>query len=67
MPFEAIAVFKAQGGYDAHYITFTDAVDPTPPPTPTPSPCPWGNGAANILNAILALKGRKGRFYYRNP
>jgi len=67
MPFEAIGVFKDRGGYDAHYITFTAAIDDTPPPTPTPSPCPLGNRTANFLNAILALQGRKGRFYYRNP
>jgi hypothetical protein len=69
MPFEAIDIFKARGGYDGHYITFTDVIDPTPvpTPTPTPSPCPWGKGIANFLNAILALQGRKGRLYYRNP
>jgi len=66
MPFEAIEVFKNRGGYDAHYIMFTSVVDDSPIPTPTPSPCPWGKGIANFLNAMLALRGRKGRFYYRN-
>jgi hypothetical protein len=66
MPFEAIDLFKNQGGYDAHYITFTEVIDNTPIPTPQPSPCPFGKGTANFLNALQALRGRKGRFYYRN-
>jgi hypothetical protein len=67
MPFEAIDIFLARGGYDAHYIVFTPEIDPAPVPTPTPSPCPWGNGLTRLVNAGLALAGRNGRIYYRNP
>jgi len=73
MPFEAIDIFKARGGYDGHYITFTPEEDMSPPPEPTPSPCPFGNGIAGasekMLNIVPSLAKRTGRFYvsYRNP
>jgi len=35
MPFESIEVFKARGGYDAHYMAHTALIDTT---TPDPSP-----------------------------
>lgn len=37
-----------------------------PPPEPEPSPCPVGNGAAEILNIIPWVLGRRGRFAYIN-
>ena len=67
MPFEAIDVFKAKGGYDGHYITFTSIIDPTPPNPPTPSPCLHGNNIAKFLNIFSKAANRKGRFYYLNP
>ncbi len=67
MPFEAIDIFKKVGGYDAHYITFNSGTEPPLPPAPTPSPCKAGNGIAKFLNVIQVSRGRKGRFYYRNP
>jgi len=67
MPFEAIDVFKATGGYDAHYITFSSDTEPPLPPAPTPSPCKAGNGVARFMNIFQVSRGRKGRFFYRNP
>ena len=64
MPFDAIQVFKALGGYDAHYIIFE--VIPLPP-EPEPSKCKWGNGIAKVLNTYSRVMRRQGRFYYLNP
>jgi len=69
MPYEAITVFKALGGYDAHYITFDAETEPQPePPEPEPSKCKWGNSVANAMNLICMqkLRDRKGRFMYMN-
>jgi hypothetical protein len=66
MPFESIDCFKVNGGYDAHYITFTKDID-TNPPEPTPSPCQYGNALVNALNTFPILFKRKGRFHYLNP
>jgi hypothetical protein len=73
-PYSALAVFKAWGGYDAHYMTFdAEPVPPGPTPTPEPPPAPtrstciFGNGLASALNAVLKVGGRRGRFYYLNP
>lgn len=49
MPFESIDCFKANGGYDAHYITFTKDIDTTNPPTPNPGCSLW---AFSVLNKI---------------
>jgi hypothetical protein len=67
MPFESIEQFKNRGGYDAHYITFTEEIDDSPVDPPEPSPCPIGNKIASILNFNQSVWGRRGRFYYRNP
>lgn len=48
MPFEAIDIFKYRGGYDAHYITFSKAIDNTPLPDPNPSPCPFMKLMSNL-------------------
>jgi len=39
---------------------------PIPEPEPTPSPCPVGNLAAQLLNVVPWLLGRRGRFRYLN-
>jgi len=72
MPFEAFNVFKKYfGGYDAQYLTLNISPKPEPTPTPTPKPtpstCKWGNGFATILNGIQEIRGRRGRFFYKNP
>ena len=73
MPFSAIDFFKANGGYDAHYVLFKTIVpppapEPTPTPEPTPSKCRWGNTVVKIMNMVCMqeLRGRRGRFYYLN-
>jgi hypothetical protein len=41
LPFRALDVFKAWGGYDAQYITFNaDPIPVPPPPEPVPVPVP---------------------------
>lgn len=66
MPFEAIPIFKAQGGYDAHYIVFTAEIDEgEPPEPPEPKPCPWGTRAANAANRLLEKTGHIGRFTFK--
>lgn len=67
MPFEAIEIFKARGGYDANYLIFSADVDNTPVPEATPSPCQYGNSLINLLNTFPILLNRRGRFYYKNP
>jgi len=67
MPFESIDEFKRRGGYDAHYITFTEDIDDDPVDPPSPSPCPVGKALAKLANTLPILLNRKGRFYYRNP
>jgi hypothetical protein len=73
IPFECFDLFKALGGYDAHFITFVNDPEPEPVPVPDPVPepipsnCPYGNGMAKALNFLQERRSRRGRFYYLNP
>ncbi|MBN1190667.1 MAG: hypothetical protein JXA46_13015 [Dehalococcoidales bacterium] len=71
-PYSALSVFKAWGGYDAHYMTFD--LEPAPheqeqeaTPKATFSSCKLGNGLASAINIFLKAGGRRGRLYYLNP
>jgi hypothetical protein len=61
VPYAAIDVFKAMGGYDAGYLTFNPLVVPIPPgPTPTPTPT---TGIVKFLvsppSAVISINGAK--------
>jgi len=66
MPFSAIGVFKAWGGYDAHYITFKK-VEPVPTPIPTPTPAPTAmfhptSGKAGVAVQVSGLSWAPGEY-----
>lgn len=54
-------------GLESQLTEITSSPPNPTPPIPTPSPCKVGKGSAKVVNFILWILHRKGRFYYMNP